>query len=197
MTKWEKFFDEKIKEIAKEKNILDIGGGKRFGKQLVKYKEYFADSQYQTLDVDPKTKPDILADAQKLPLKDNSVDAIICKSILEHVPDPQKVVGEIYRVLKPKGKCFVYIPFLYSYHGSRSKYKDYYRFTQDGIKYLFREFSKIEICPVRGTLETVFYLLPYLNKFSPLIMLARFLDKISAKSQSQNQVSGYNIFLVK
>lgn len=28
MTKWEKFFGEKIKEIAKEKIVIDIGGGK-------------------------------------------------------------------------------------------------------------------------------------------------------------------------
>ncbi len=197
MTKWEKFFDEKIKEIAKEKIIIDIGGGRRFSKELAKYKKYFANSQYKTLDSDPKTKPDILADAQKLPLKNNSVDAVICKSLLEHVPQPQKVVEEIYRILKPKGKCFVYVPFLYCYHGSESKYKDYYRFTQDGLKYLFRKFSKIEICPVRGHLETIFYLLPYSNKFSPLILLVRFLDKISEKYQSQNQASGFNVFIIK
>ena len=197
MTKWEKFFDEKIKEIAKEKVVIDIGGGGRFAKGLAKYKKYFIGCQYKSLDFDLETKPDILADAHQLPFESNSIDAIICKAVLEHTQEPQKVVEEIFRVLRPGGKGFVYVPFLYCYHGSGKKYKDYYRFTKDGIEYLFRKFSKIEICSVRGHLETIFNLLPHLNKFSLLTILARFFDRILEKYQSKNQVSGYHIFLIK
>jgi len=199
MTKWGKFFDKKIKEIAKENIILDIGGGGGFAKELAKYKKYFTNCQYKSLDFDPETKPDILADAHQLPFESNSIDAIICKAVLEHVQEPQKVVEEIFRVLRPGGKGFVYVPFLYCYHGSGKKYKDYYRFTKDGIEYLFRKFSKIEICSVRGYFETITYLLPYPDKFpiNILVSLARFLDKISEKYQSKNQVSGYHIFLIK
>lgn len=197
MTKWETFFDEKIKEIAKEKTVIDIGGGRGFIKELARYKKYFTNCGYKSLDFDPETKPDILADAHQLPFKNNSIDAVICKAVLEHVQEPQKVIDEIHRILRSGGKCFVYVPFLYNYHGSGEKYRDYYRFTKDGIEYLFRKFSKIEICPVRGHLETVFYLLPHLNRVSIFLGLARFLDKISTKYQSQNQASGYYIFLIK
>jgi len=34
MTPWEKFSDDKIKEIAQEKSILDIGGGFRSKKEI-------------------------------------------------------------------------------------------------------------------------------------------------------------------
>jgi len=194
MTKWEKFFDKKIKEIAKEKNVLDIGSGMHFQKELAKYKKYFINSDYKTLDVSEKYKPDIVGDIHNLPLEDTSVDAIICKAVLEHVQDPFKAVDEIYRVLKPGGKCLVYVPFLYPYHASQANYKDYYRYTADGVKYLFRNFSKIESCSVRGYFETIINLLPLKLLRKIFVIPARFLDKIFI---SKNQTSGYNIFLIK
>lgn len=117
MTKWEKFFDEKIKEIAKGKIVFDIGGGSRFQKGLTPYKKYFANCDYKTIDIDAKQKLDILADAHNLPIPANSADGVICKAVLEHVKNPFLVADEIYRILKPGGKCFVYAPFLFPYHG--------------------------------------------------------------------------------
>ena len=37
MTEWEQFFDQRIRELVKEKNILDIGGVRGFQKHLEKY----------------------------------------------------------------------------------------------------------------------------------------------------------------
>lgn len=151
------------------------------------------------MDINPKYNPDILANAHNLPISNESADGVICKSVLEHVENPFKVVEEIYRILKPGGKCFVYVPFLHAWHGSGINEKDYWRFTEDTVKYLFRKFSKIEICPVKYHFETIAYLLPYQNKFpiNILVYLARFLDKIFEKWQSKKQVSGYYIFLIK
>jgi len=192
MTKWDKFFNNKISEIAKEKEVLDIGGGFRFQKDLLKYQQLFTNSNYRTLDIEEKYYPDIVGDITDMPLKDESIDAIICKAVLEHVAEPQMAVKEIYRVLKKRGKCFVYVPFLYPYHAHQGVYKDYYRYTEDGIRYLFRDFKSIEICPVRGNLETVFNL-TYLRKIRILMPLIRFLDRFF----SGKQVSGYNIFIIK
>jgi len=194
MTKWENFFDEKIKEIAKGKTVFDIGGGSRFQKELKAYKKYFSGCDYKTIDIDAEANPDIIADAHSIPIADNSADGVICKAVLEHVKNPMQVTEEIYRILKSNGKCFVYVPFLYPYHGH-----DYWRFTEDGVRYLFRKFNKIEICPVRGFLETMAIFLPYQNKFpiNVLVAFAGFLDNSFSKYQSKKQVSGYNIFLIK
>ncbi len=43
------------------------------------------------------------ADAQQLPLKDASVDVVIGLDMLDHVPDYNKCLSEIHRVLRPGG----------------------------------------------------------------------------------------------
>ena len=43
----------------------------------------------------------------KLPLADASVDRVICKNVLEYVPDPQVTVDEFRRVLRPGGLAHV------------------------------------------------------------------------------------------
>jgi ubiquinone/menaquinone biosynthesis C-methylase UbiE len=46
-------------------------------------------------------------DAMKLKFKNNSFDVVICTHVYEHVPSPQKLFNEIYRVLKPTGVCYL------------------------------------------------------------------------------------------
>lgn len=190
MNKWEKFFDECIKEIAKEDIILDIGSGYPFQKEMSKYKELFKNSRYYSLDYTFKYKPDIVGDIQNLPLKDEAVDAVICKAVLEHVPEPQKAVEEMYRVLQDGGKLFAYLPFLYPYHGS-VLYKDYYRFTKDGVYYLFSDFREVKVIEVRGLLGVINLLLPYTPKD---FKISAFLDKFFSGG---NNTSGYNVFAIK
>jgi len=48
-----------------------------------------------------------------LACENNSVDVIWCSEVLEHLFNPAFAVGEFYRVLKPKGKLLVTVP----YHG--------------------------------------------------------------------------------
>ncbi len=192
MTKWERFFDDKIREIAQEKNILDIGGGFKFQKELQKYKELFKESNYQVLDKEPSFNPDIVGDVCQMPFEDGSFDAVICKAVLEHIQEPKKAAREIFRVLKPGGKGLIYLPFLYPYHAHKGVYQDYFRYTEDGVKYLFEDFKVIEICPVRGNLETVFNLTP-LRKIKIFLPFIRLIDKFF----SGKQASGFNVFLVK
>ena len=44
-----------------------------------------------------------LADAMSLPYEEDSFDVVIIANALHVVPDPEKVLSEINRVLKPKG----------------------------------------------------------------------------------------------
>jgi len=46
----------------------------------------------------------VVADAQNLPFEDNTFDFVLAWGCLMHMPDTQKAINEIYRVLKPSGK---------------------------------------------------------------------------------------------
>lgn len=49
----------------------------------------------------------IQADAQRLPLKANSVDCVLCTEVLEHLVDPDQCIDEVHRVLNSGGiACF-------------------------------------------------------------------------------------------
>jgi len=46
------------------------------------------------------------ADAQAIPFRDESFDAVIANHMLYHVPDISRALGEVRRVLKPSGFCY-------------------------------------------------------------------------------------------
>lgn len=45
-------------------------------------------------------------DALNLQIQNESVDVVICSQVYEHVPDADKMIKEIYRVLRPGGICY-------------------------------------------------------------------------------------------
>lgn len=45
-------------------------------------------------------------DAMELKVSDEIIDIVICSQVYEHVPDAQKMMKEIYRVLRPGGVCY-------------------------------------------------------------------------------------------
>lgn len=204
MSPWEKFGREKLEKIFKEKSsVIDIGGGlrvlknrgNRYDPKRTWLLPLIEKVDYKILDPVPDYKPDIVGDIHSLPFPDNSEEAIICLAVLEHVENPIKAASELFRTLKPGGYLYVYVPFLYYYHAEKGYYGDYWRFTKDSLKYIFGDFSSIEIQSVRGATETWIYLSP-LGKIKILNKLATMLDKLTGKIKS-NQVSGYNVFCIK
>ncbi len=204
MTTWDLFFKEKIIQICTEKKaLLDIGGGLRIDRtknnRLDKTREwiipYLKNVDYKIMDPVPTYNPDIVGDIHKMPFADNSLDAIICIAVLEHVENPILAVSEMRRVLKPGGYIFLYVPFLYYYHAEKGYYGDYWRYTKDAIRFLFKGCKTVEIVSVRGAIETWIRLSP-LGRFNVFARIARFLDFVTGKMKS-NQVSGYNIFISK
>lgn len=50
------------------------------------------------------------ADAQRLPLRDDTVDAVISVAVLQLIPDPTAALAEMVRVLKPGGRLALMVP---------------------------------------------------------------------------------------
>lgn len=51
-----------------------------------------------------------LGDLAELPYDDGTLDLVIASEVIEHAPDPERVLGEIARVLRPGGKLILTIP---------------------------------------------------------------------------------------
>jgi len=52
----------------------------------------------------------VRAEAERLPFDDAAADVIVCTEVLEHIPDPQTVVAEVKRVLKPGALALFTVP---------------------------------------------------------------------------------------
>lgn len=197
MTHYQKFIDEKMVLISKEKIVLDIGGGDRFQKWLEPYKDLFKNSDYKTMDYDARTGADVVGDIHAIPLKDGSVDAIICSSVLEHVKDPIRAVLELKRVLKRGGKIFVYVPSIYPYHARKGSYPDYWRFFDDSLLFMFEGFSKVELIKAGGYFKTLSFFFPMQHKLKFILHpLSTILDKIFGTAK-RTTTYGYYLYAIK
>jgi len=104
--------------------VLDCGAGKRpvYYPNVVNFEIV----DYETTDV--------VGVGEALPFKDNSFDAVLSLSVLEHVRDPFACAAEITRVLKPGGRLICCVPFLQPLHGYPHHY---YNMTGQGLRALF------------------------------------------------------------
>jgi SAM-dependent methyltransferase len=84
------------------------------------------------LDVAEAERPDVVADVQHLPVRDASVDWVVCLEVLQYVASPDAAVREIARVLRPGGAAVVSAPFLHRSDGPT----DRHRFTEMGVREL-------------------------------------------------------------
>jgi SAM-dependent methyltransferase len=62
--------------------------------------------RWQTFQAAHATLRFFQASAENLGLPDQSVDVVICNQVYEHVDDPQRLISEIRRVLRPGGYCY-------------------------------------------------------------------------------------------
>jgi len=72
------------------------------------------------------------ADAQRLPLRDQTVDAVVSIAVLQLIPDPFAALAEIARVLRPGGRLAIMVPIV---RGT----PDLWRRLPNGGAYVFGE----------------------------------------------------------
>ena len=132
-----------------------------------------------TLDARCFENVDVIGDAHTLPFKENFFNNIILTNLLEHVQEPQKVISETCRVLKPNGHVIVYTPFMYPIHGDPN---DYWRFTDEGLKYLLRNFEIVNSTKIGGFFGVIGTYLDFilnnlkLKSLLPILNIFIFLD---------------------
>ncbi|MDO8421535.1 MAG: class I SAM-dependent methyltransferase [Parvibaculum sp.] len=109
-------------------------------------------------DVYPSALTQFVADAHSIPLGNESVDAVCIQAVIEHVLEPEKVISEIRRVLKPEGIVYAETPFMQQVHEGAY---DFTRFTELGHRWLFRDFECVESGSLGGVGLSLYWAAKY------------------------------------
>lgn len=153
------------KSMKKNSLILDAGCGD------APYKDLFKHVRYESADFAQSNREyaeqiTYVCDLKKIPVEDNRFDYVVCNQVLEHIPEPQKVIDELHRVLKPKGQIIFTAPLFYQEH---EQPYDFFRYTKFGWRHLLSSvgFTIHRIDPMEGffglcgyLFELMYYNLP-------------------------------------
>ncbi len=164
------FYETILKHTTlKNANVLDVGAGESkhtgfianaakyvLGTDIIDYSDKFGKNyKYDIIKyynkygcgLNPGDFDYIRADAQRLAFKKSKFDIVFCINVFEHVPDPEQVFLEIYRVLKRGGYAFIsFIPVYYCDTGSHmidfiSEPWAHLRYTEDEYIHILRDAS--------------------------------------------------------
>ena len=109
------FWEDALVEASMNKDvtILDLGTGTGFLARIVLKHDFNViglDISEDMLAVAKKKAPDttlVRGDAERIPLKDDSVDLIVSRWVLWTLPHPGSALEEVVRVLKPDGRVIL------------------------------------------------------------------------------------------
>ncbi|XDZ65397.1 methyltransferase domain-containing protein [Alphaproteobacteria bacterium LSUCC0684] len=133
--------------------MYDLGCGE------ATYKKFFLNYVDQYVGVDwagsfHDTKADVAADLNKpVPIDSEVADTIVSLSVMEHLCEPQNMLNEACRILKPGGNIVLQVPWQWWIH--EAPY-DFYRYTPYGLEFMFEKagFINVVVEPQSGFFTT-------------------------------------------
>ncbi|MHB8510946.1 MAG: class I SAM-dependent methyltransferase [Actinomycetota bacterium] len=129
---WGAFLD-RLGKVPAGSMVLDLGAGEAGLRVRFPKATYIAIDRGLAHSWD-YSKLDVVSDAAEIPFREKTFDFIICKQVLEHVPDPIKLLKEAQRVLKPGGVIVLSTNQAWPQH--QQPY-DFFRFTSYGLRHCF------------------------------------------------------------
>ncbi|MFZ4542775.1 MAG: methyltransferase domain-containing protein [Saprospiraceae bacterium] len=129
-------------------NFLDVGCGNKPYKKMIMASSTV--TNYIGLDLEDARdygteKADIFWTSDGLiPLEAMSVQSAMATEVLEHCPDPQSIINEVFRVLDQNGIFFITVPFIWNLHEVPH---DEYRYTPFSLERILKNagFSSIVV----------------------------------------------------
>ena len=146
-------------QITSKTKVLIIGGGSRGEGMDYFYKACERNSVLiESIDIYESENITAIADAHYLPYVSSSFDLVIIQAVIEHVLDPDRVVSEIFRVLKNNGLVYSETPFMQSVHEGAY---DFTRYTHSGHRWLFKSFKEISSGVIQGGFTATLFIFSY------------------------------------
>ncbi len=118
--------------------ILEIGS-KDYG-STASFREFYVGNEYVGVDMAEGKGVDVVADLTESvgPLREGHFALGICCSVLEHVKRPWVFAQNLTRLIRPGGRLYMSVPWVWRYHAYPD---DYFRFSHRGVISLFDEFE--------------------------------------------------------
>lgn len=171
--------------------ILDAGSGERR-----------ISSNTVNLDISLHSETDVVADAHRIPFRDNTFRLVVCQGVLEHVLDADRVIRELFRVAG-QGRVYVEVPMLQPFHADPA---DFRRFTLPGliaalaparivdagatagcfsaVSFMIRQFPDALVGdaprPMRLLLKTPFVVVAALTRYGDMVVRPRYGERVAA-----------------
>ncbi|MBU1566185.1 MAG: class I SAM-dependent methyltransferase [Proteobacteria bacterium] len=141
--------------------VLDVGCGDQPYRELMSGVDSYIAMDWnvrESLLPDQLRNCFVRGSALELPFMSESFDAVLASQLLEHMGEPQRLMLEIWRVLKKGGKGILTFPLVNPVH--EAPY-DFTRFTEYGILHLIEKanFSLEKTIPMGGGWLTVGFLI--------------------------------------
>lgn len=147
------FITNKIFISDIKSTVLEIGP---MQKQWTPIKKYFVDTkshfistniEYISCDIDPTSGCDFITDVLNLEnvFEKNKFNAIIALELIEHVSKIWELPQIFSNLLNDNGILFLSTPYYFYRH---SPFPDYWRLSEDAIKFLFEPYFDVQIFPL-------------------------------------------------
>jgi SAM-dependent methyltransferase len=111
----------KVVSNSEKMTVLEAGSGPAYASSLMAKKPQCSFSIACDIDFEAMEQARlrdtnlvvVVADLRNLPFKSESIDLCWNSSTVEHIPEPERAVQEMYRVLKKQGRAFIGVPYLF------------------------------------------------------------------------------------
>lgn len=159
-------------------HVTDLGAG------AASYKRWCLESECRYTSVDwsgsmHEGEIDVIANLNEpLPIRSESTDTILCFSVLEHLHDPENILHEASRILRPDGWLLLQVPWQWWIH---EEPHDFFRYTPFALRRMLEKngFDAINVEAQGGVFSTIALKINYFSlrfvkgsKFSRLILRA-------------------------
>jgi SAM-dependent methyltransferase len=145
--------------------VLDAGAGHAPYEHLFNHAKYEA-ADFNKVPGKRYTQQTYICDLASIPVEDGRFDYVVFNQVLEHLPNPSRVLCELNRVLKFGGQMICSAPLFYEEHDAPY---DFYRYTQYGLRHLLEEagFEIIRFEWLEGYFGTLGHQLHYASSCLP------------------------------
>jgi len=158
--------DRLCREFATDRKTLVVHS------EDVDYKPYFPNAFAVTKRKNkPADKHVDLYYTELAEFENESFEVILCTGLLEHLPEPQRLIDDLYRILKPGGELIISASAAFSIHEGPN---DFFHFTPYSFQQLFNRWSAFKM--LRGSsqpFETIGILLQRILRQCRIFPLVR------------------------